>query len=169
MGRDALGVGPVPGNHAEVAVLDARVEPHAVATTPELALERGHDRVALGVGRVAGREVHHRAVVADRDEIAAIRDLVGCELDAHRGRLDRRSARVELGRVEAQDRHVPDVTAGWEAVGDDRGATDLAACGERREVRHRRRAERGAPVEPGERLVGTAVGDEDEVLHPYAS
>ena len=62
-----------------MAVLDARMEAHAVATAAQLGVERRDDRVALRAREVAGREVdhHRRFVVGDGHEVAAVRDLVG--------------------------------------------------------------------------------------------
>jgi hypothetical protein len=95
-----------------VAVLDAGVEPDPIASTAQLGIEGGDDRVALLARDVPGGEVDHRAGAVDRHEIAPERDLVGRELDSHRGGLDRRSARVVLGRVVAEDRHVADIAPG---------------------------------------------------------
>ena len=52
--RHALGVGPVARHDAQVAVLDAGVEAHAVAPAAERGVERGDDRVAL-LARRGGR------------------------------------------------------------------------------------------------------------------
>ena len=114
---------------------------------------------ALLAREVAGREVDHRAGVVDGDEVAAVRDLVGRELDAHRRGLDRRAAGVVLGGVVAEDREVADVAARREARGDDGRAPDLgcaprsgrggawtrlrAACARRARRAARRRNRRG--------------------------
>ncbi len=45
--------------------------------------------VALLAREVTGREVDHGAVGVERDEVAAVRDLVRRELDTHRRGLDR--------------------------------------------------------------------------------
>ena len=127
VGRHALGVAEVARDHAEVAVLDAGVEAHAVAPVPERVVERGDDHVALLAGDVAGREVDHRAGVVDGDEVAPVRDLVGREVDAHRRRLDRRATGVELDRVVAEDGEVADVAPGREPGRDHLGQADLRA------------------------------------------
>ena len=103
--------------------------------------------------------------VVDGDEVAAVRDLFGIELDAHRRRLDRRAAGVVHGGVVAEDREVADVASRREAVGNHRREAHLTCRGERREARHARGFERCAVVELGERLVGTTVGNEHDVLH----
>ena len=154
------------GRHdAEVAVLDAGVEAHAVASAAELAVERGDDRVALLARDVAGGEVDHRAVGRDGDEVAAERDFVGRELDAHRRGLDRRATGVVLGGVVPEDREVADVAARRETSGITLGQADLTPRREVRQVRHGGSFERRAAAELGEGLVGAAVGHEDEVLH----
>ena len=141
------------------------MEPNPVAPTAQRVVERGNDRVALRVVEVARREVDHRPRVVDRDEVAAVRDLAGFELDAHRRSLDRRATGVVHGGVVAEDREVADVAPGREAVGNHRREADFSSRGERRQARHARRFERCAVVEFGERLVGTTVGDEHDVLH----
>ena len=90
---------------------------------------------------------------------------LGIELDPHRGGLDRRAAGVVHGRVVAEDREVADVAARGKAVGNHRREAHLARRREGRRARHVRGFERRAVVELGERLVGTAVGNEHEVLH----
>ena len=155
-----------PRHDAQVAVLDAGVEAHAVAPVAERGVERGDDRVALLAREVAGGEVDHRAVGVDGDEVAAVRDLVGRELDAHRRGLDRRAAGVVLGRVVAEDREVADVAARAAAR---RGSPSARPTSPRaasaREVRHARGFERRAAAELVERLVGATVGNEHDVLH----
>ena len=120
---------------------------------------------------MAGREVDHdrRVVVGERDEVAAVRDLVGPELDAHRRGLDRRATGVVAGGVEAEDRHVADVAARREPGRDDRGPADVGARRERGEARHARGFERRAVAELGQRDVGATVGNEHDVLHRRAS
>ena len=51
----------------------------------------------------------------------------------------------------------------------DGGAADLAACGKRGEARHRGDLERRLVTQFGNGFVGTAVGDEHDVLHGAAS
>ena len=169
--RRALGVGPVLRHDAQVPVLDTGMEAHAVAAVAERGVERGDDRMALRVRRMAGREVDHRRrrVGRQRDEVAAVRDLVGRELDTHRGGLDRRAAGVVARRVEPEDRHVADVAAGRQSGRDDGGAPDLAAPRQRGEARHRGDLERRLVTELGDGLVGTTVGNEHDVLHAAAS
>ena len=115
------------GHDAQVAVLDAGVEAHAVAPAAEHVVERGDDRVALLAGEVTGGEVDHGAGVVDGDEVAPVRDLVGRELDAHRRGLDRRAAGVVLGGVVAEDREVADVAPRRQPGRDHLGEPDLAA------------------------------------------
>ena len=141
------------------------MEANTVASVTERVVERGDDRVALLAGEMTGGEVDHRAGVVDGDEVAAVRDLVGLEFDAHRGGLDRRAAGVVLGRVVAEDREVADVAARREPRGITAARPTSPAAARRRQARHVRRFERRAIVELGERLVGTAVGNEHEVLH----
>ncbi len=165
--RRAVRVGPVARHDAEVAVLDTGMEEHAVAAVSEARVERGDDRVALLVGGMTGREVDHDRLVVggERDEVAAVRDLVRFEIDAHRRGLDRRAARVVAGGIEAEDRHVADVAAGRQPRRDDRGPADLGALGQRGQAGHARRLE-GSPVaELGQRDVGATVGYEHDVLH----
>ena len=166
--RHALGVAEVARHDAQVPVLDAGVEAHAVAPVAERGVERGDDQVALLAGDVAGGEVDHRVdrASSDGDEVAAVRDLVGREVDAHRRGLDRRATGVVLGGVVPEDREVADVAARRQALRDDLGRGRPRRCAARpRQVRHARRFERRAAVELGERLVGAAVGDEHDVLH----
>ena len=89
MRRRALRLGPLGRGDDDVAVLHARMERHAVA--PELLVERGDHLGRVLRRRMAAGEVDHRAVVADRHEIAAVRDLVGTQPQSERGRLDRRA------------------------------------------------------------------------------
>ena len=77
----------------------------------ELHVERLDDRRGILAGGVAAGEIDHRAVAVDGDEVAAVGDLIGAELEAQRRGLDRRAAGVEAGRVVAEDRHVADVAA----------------------------------------------------------
>ena len=141
------------------------MEAHAVAARAERGVERGDDRVALLAAHVTGREVDHaagRVAVGERDEVAAVRDLVGTELDAHRRGLDRRAAGVVLGGVVSEDRHVADVAARRQPVRDDARPADLrlarrapagseaapprAACVHRaRRARHRRNRRERTP------------------------
>ena len=61
----------------------------------ELLVQGLDDRRGVVAGRMAAGEVDHRAVAADGDEVAAIRDLVGAELEAQRRGLDRCPTGVE--------------------------------------------------------------------------
>ena len=145
-------------------VLDARMEPDAVTAAAELRVQRRHDRVALLTRQMARREVDHGAV-DDGDEIAPERDLLGTELDTHRGGLDRRPTGVELRGVVTEDREIADVAARRQAGRDHLGASDLPSGRERGESGHASDLERRPTVELGHRLVGAAVGDEHEVPH----
>ena len=104
-------------------------------------------------------------VVVDGDEVAPVRDLGRAELHAHRRGLDRRATGVVHRGVVTEDRKVADVAPRRETVGNHRREADLTRGGERGQVRHVRGLERSAIVELVERLVGTTVGDEHEVLH----
>jgi hypothetical protein len=117
---------------------------------------------------VAGGEVDHRrrAGVVQRHQVAPERDVLGAELETHRRRLDRRAPGVEARRVVPEDGHVADVAPRREALGDHRRPSDFGARGKARERRHRRRLERCAPPELGERLVRATVGHEHQILHP---
>jgi hypothetical protein len=160
-GPAAVRVGPGGRGHHDVAVLDAGVELDLAA---ELALKRV-DHLGRGLGRrMPTGEVEHRAVVADRDEVAPVRDLIGRELEPERRGFDRRAPRVEPRRVVAEDRHVADVAARRQPGRDHRGPPDQAPRGQLREGGHGRDLERCAPAEAVERLVGTAVGDANDVL-----
>ena len=164
---DALGVAELSGHDAQMAVLDTGIEANTVAPVPELFVECRDDRCALLTRRVTGGEVdhHRRCGVVQRDQVAAERDVVGPEIDAHRCRLDRRTPGVEARRVVPENRHVADVAARRKPLGDHRRPADFGARSEARECGHRRRLERGAIVELGERLVGTTVRHEHDVLH----
>ena len=111
------------------------------------------------------REVDHRPVVADRHEVAAVRDLISSQAQAERGCFDRRPTSVEPLRVVPEDRHVADVRPGRQPRRDHGGATNLTPRGKARQRRHRRRLERRAPAEHVDRFVGASVGDADHVLH----
>ncbi len=163
MGRGALGLAPFPGRHHHVAVHDTGVEPHAITT--QCLVDRLDDRMALFAGDVSGREVDHGPVVADGHEVASEGDLVAGQLDPHRGRLDRRPAGVELGRVVPEDRHVADVAPGWESLGDGGGPTHLRTRGEGGEVGHRRRLQGRAATQLLLRLVGRTIGHQHHILH----
>jgi hypothetical protein len=165
--RDTLGVAELAWYHAQVAVLDAGIEANAVAPAAECAVERLDDLAALLARRMTGGEVDHgRWVgVVELHQVAPVRDVVGPELDAHRGRFDGRPSCMEQGRVVAEDRHVADVASGRQALRDDRRPSDLAARGQPRQRGHRRDLERGAVVELGDGLVGAAVRHEHDVLH----
>src|SRR5690606_19460675 len=70
----ARGVCHRAGRDEDVPVLDTRVELDTAAA--QLLVERlDHLARLLARGMAAG-EVDHRAVVADRDEVAAVRDLI---------------------------------------------------------------------------------------------
>ena len=105
--RRALGVGPVRRRHEDVAVLHARMEDDLVAA--QLRLQRGDHLGRRLRRRMSAGEVEHRAVVADGHEVAAIRHLVGPQLQPEGRRLDRRATGVVRRRVVADDRHVADV------------------------------------------------------------
>ena len=154
-----------------MSVLDARVEPHPVASATHCVIERGDDRMTLRVRRMTGREVdHHRWVVGrQRHQVAPVRDLVGLELHPHCCRLDWGAARVVPSGIESEDRHVADVTPRREAGRYDRRSSDLATGRERGEVRHARSLERRCAIELGERDVRAAVGNEHQILHARAS
>ncbi len=147
-----------------MAVLDPGVEADPVAAAAQRGVERGDDRVALLVGRVAGGEVHHD-VVLDGDEVATKRDFVGAERHTHRRGFDRCPAGVELRGVVPQDGHVADIAAGGQPVRDHGGASHLGPAGETGEVGHRRGLQRRATAQLRERLVGAAVGDERDAFH----
>ena len=105
-------------------------------------------------------------VGVERDEVAAVRDLVGAELDAHRRRLDRRAPGVELERVVPEDRHVADVAA---RAGGRSGITAARPtsprCARRPGAGIAAASSGVRPVELVERLVGAPVGHEHDVLH----
>ena len=87
--RRAVGVGPVGRCHQDVAVLHAGVELDVgTDARAELRVERLDDLGGLLGGGVTAGEVEHRAVVADRREVAAVGHPVGAEL-AGRGRPPR--------------------------------------------------------------------------------
>ena len=129
--RRAFGVGPVGRGDDEVAVLDAR-DGTARRRDRRPARRRAPRRSG---GSARSRDGRRRSRPScrrpERDQVAAVRDLVGRELDAHRRGLDRRPAGVELERVVAEDRQVPDVAAGRQPAGDHLGPADLAALRER--------------------------------------
>ena len=85
---------------------------------------------ASSEARMTAGEVLHGAVVADRHQIAPVGDLVARESQTERSRLDRCPAGVIAAGVVAEDRHVPDVAAGWQTGRDDGGATHLTLRGE---------------------------------------
>ena len=120
---------------------------------------------------MARREVdhHRRFVVGDGDEIAAVRDLVGPDLDAHRRGLDRRASGVISGGIETEDRHVADIATRRQPGWDHLGATDDAACGEHGQAGHARGLEGSTTVKLVQRDVGAAVGNEHDVLHREGS
>src|SRR5439155_8241023 len=106
------------------------------------------------------------ARVVDGDEVAPVGNLVGTELHPHGRSLDRGAPGVVLGGVVAENRHVANVASGREAARDHIGSADFGMRGERGEMRHVRHLERRAPAERRDGLVGTPVGDENDVLHP---
>ncbi len=167
----ALGIGPRTGHDAQMAVLHAGMEPDTVAAAAEGSFEGRDDCMTLLVRGVTRGEVdhHRRFVVGERDEVAAVGNLVGTELDPHGRGLDRRAARVVPRRVEAQDRHVADIATRRQPRRNDRRAPDLGTQRERGQARHARRLERGSAPELGERDIGATIGNEDDVFHRRAS
>ena len=79
------------GSHHDVAVLHAGVELDLAARAPaEGGVERADDLGGLVGRRVPAGEVDHRAVAADGDQVAAVGDLVGPQLQTERSGLDGR-------------------------------------------------------------------------------
>ena len=163
VGRVAVGLGPVGGGHHDVAVLHAGVELDAIAA--QMLLQLSDDCGGLIGGGMTAGEVDHGAVGADGGEVAAVGDLVGAELETQRSCLDGGTTGVVPGRVVAEDRHVADIGTRRHAGWNDRRSAERAASGERVDDRGVGGLERRAPAEVGERLVGTAIGDADDVLH----
>ena len=98
-------------------------------------------------GRMTAGEVDHGPVGSDRDQVAPVRDLIGCEPQAERRGLDGGTTGVVHRRVVAEDAHVADVAAGRHPWRDHRRASDLAASRQRVERRHRRDLERRPATE----------------------
>ena len=165
MGWHAVGDREIARHHTQVAVLDTGMEADPVAPAAQRVVERGDDRVALRAVEVTGGEVDHRARVVDGDEVAPVRDLGRIELHAHRRGLDRRATGVVHRGVVTEDRQVADVAPRRETVGNHRREADFTRGGEGGQARHVRGFEWRAMVELVERLVGTTVGDEHEILH----
>ena len=154
------------GDDAEVAVLDAGMEAHAVAAVAERGVERGDDRVALLAREVAGGEVDHACRSSSRrDEVAAVRDLVGRELDAHRRGLDRRATGVVPAGSKPRIAMLPTSLPGGSPAGITAARPTSAARGERAR-RGMRAASSG--VRPPSSASGTSAqpsGTKHDVLH----
>jgi hypothetical protein len=152
---------PAAAPDHEVAIGHAGVELELRAS--QSFLQPRHDPPRV-VGRyVAGREVAHHPVV-DRHQVAAPGGVVGAQIDADVRRLERRAAGVDRRRVVPQHREVGDVAAGRHARR--HRLHEAHRAGGRQSVHARRHGglEGRAATEFVERLVGHAVGDQEDVL-----
>lgn len=85
----------------QVAVRDARVEPHVVAAQPPL--EEVDQFGRFGRGDMAGRMVAD-ALLLDRNEVAAHDHFAAPDFDAHAGRFERTASFEDGGNVVPQQR-----------------------------------------------------------------
>ena len=148
--RHALRVGPVAWHDAQVAVLDAGIEAHTVATAAERGVERVDDRAALLARRMTGREVDHRGGLASSivTRLQRYATSSGAELDAHRRGFDRARAGVELapGRTRGSPCCPTSLPGGRPSGITAARPTSLRAASAAR-CGHRRRLERRPAVE----------------------
>ena len=92
----------------QVAVRDARVEPHVAAAQPPL--EEVDQFGRFGRGDMAGRMVAD-ALLLDRNEVAAHDHFAAPDFDAHAGRFERTASFEDGGNVVPQQREVCDFAA----------------------------------------------------------
>ena len=151
---------PAPPDE-QVTVADADVE--LVRIAAELVLQCLDAATSLVAADVARGVVLHEAA-GHGHEVEPVGDVVRTQLDAEGGRLERAAPAEDGGRVVPEHRQVGDVAAGRHAVGDGVRQAAYAAAGETVHGGRGRRLQRRPAAEGGLRLVGHAVGDEEDAL-----
>ena len=104
-------------------------------------------------------------VAVDTDEIAAQAQLTGSEVDPHAGSLEHAAPLVDGGQVVTENRKVGHLTARVESVGH---RVQSARSSELGQPIHRRRRcilQGRQSAQFGNRLIGHAVSQNDDMLH----
>ena len=148
--------------HKQMAVGDAVVKGDIVR--PELLVEIANQDVGL-LRRNVSRGVVLDPVAVDTDEIAAQAQLTGSEVDPHAGSLEHAAPLVDGGQVVTENRKVGHLTARVESVGH---RVQSARSSELGQPIHRRRRcvlQGRQSAQFGNRLIGHAVSQNDDMLH----
>ena len=146
----------------DMAIADARVEVD-VFRFQHLPHRLDH-RLPLCGADVAGAVVDEYVPVAC-DRVASPGDVVGSHGDVHARGLQRRPSGVVDGAVVAEDLEVAHVASRGPARWDHLHETTTTLCREAVHVRRARRLHGRATIELGERVIGRAVGHQDQVFH----
>ena len=150
----------------DVAVAHSGVElqrPPGDFAAAEVPLDRRHQLAAVRAGDVPRREVAH-PVVRRVDEVAPNRPVVRPERDAHRRGFERRAAGVHHEWVVAEERQRRHVRRRGQRSRHVVRQPDDSRRRDAVHVRQVRRLQRRAVAETFDRLVGAAVGNDDDVL-----